>query len=197
MNTWRVKELNAYKTYVLDYKERYKKIIVPEKKVERIKEFVSELIKEKEKEEHHKRDNRSHFKRYFTGTLGEAALEEYLCTEGIIDWTIGDSKKYHKPDLSNLGVRVGIKTVEYGSFPIIFRNSYSPEIINIKVNDNTVLLCGLATKSVLNKYQSDSFVLDKRILDRGTKTAFYGFEHLKMFDTLDELRELASIRKRY
>lgn len=61
-------------------------------------------------------DNRSHFKRYYTGTLGEAALEEYLGVEGIVDWTIGNSNDYHKSDLNNIGVREGIKTVEYGRF---------------------------------------------------------------------------------
>ncbi|WP_033827201.1 hypothetical protein [Bacillus andreraoultii] len=181
----------TYETHVFPFQERYKKIIVPEAKVKRINEFVTELIKEKEKESHHSVDNRSHFKRYYTGTLGEVALEEYLGTEGIVDWTIGNSNDYHKPDLSNIGVRTGIKTVEYGSFPIIFKNSYSPEIVMIKVSDNHVVLCGLATKNVLNTYQSDKLVKDKRILQRGTKTGFYGFEYLKAFSTLDELKEIA------
>lgn len=95
-------------------------------KVRKVKEVVSELIKVKEKEDHHLIDNRSHFKRYFTGILGEAALEEYLGIDGIIDWIIGDSKYYHKPDLSRVGVRAGIKTVHYNTFPIIFRKSFSP-----------------------------------------------------------------------
>jgi hypothetical protein len=181
----------TYDSEVLPYKNQYKKIIITEKKVKKIKDFVSELIIEKEKESHHIVDHRSHFKRFYTGTLGEAALEEYLGLENIIDWTIGHSKEYHKPDLRNIGVKAGIKTVEYGLFPIIFKNSFSPEIIMIKVSDNHVVLCGIATKNVLNKYQSEELIKDKFLRVRGTKTGFYGFKHLKTFSTLDELRKIS------
>jgi hypothetical protein len=185
----------TYKTHVLPFKNRYKKIIIPDKKVKKIKEFLPELIKRKETEDHHEDDSRSHFKRYFTGFLGEAALEEYFGVENIIDWTIGDSKDYHKPDLSKIGVKAGIKSVNYGLFPIIFKNSYSPEIIMIKVSDHHLVLCGLATKSVLNKYQSDELVKDHLLSKRGSKTGFYGFEHLKPFSTLEELRTMSPARR--
>ncbi|WP_306010520.1 hypothetical protein [Bacillus sp. MMSF_3328] len=184
----------TYGTHILPFKNQYKKVIVPEEKVKRIKDFVNELIKEKEKESHHAVDNRSHFKRFYTGTLGEAALEEYLGVENIIDWTIGNSNKYHVPDLSTIGVKAGIKTVEYGLFPIIFKNSYSPEIIMIKVSDNHVVLCGLATKEILNKYQSDELIKDSYLRQRGTKTGFYGFEHLETFSTIEELRGLSPLK---
>ncbi|WP_423800764.1 hypothetical protein [Neobacillus sp. SAB-20_R2A] len=183
----------TYETHVLPYKKQYKKVIIPEAKVKKIRQFVSELIKEKEKESHHSVDNRSHFKRFYTGTLGEAALEEYLGIDNIIDWTIGNSIKYHKPDLNNIGVRAGIKTVEYGLFPIIFKKSYSPEIIMIKVSDNHVVICGLATKDVLNSYQTEELIMDSFLRQRGTKTGFYGFKHLKAFSTLEELKKLSPL----
>ncbi|MCU5068336.1 hypothetical protein GH839_21525 [Bacillus thuringiensis] len=186
----------TYETHVLPFKNQYKKIIVPEPKIKRIKEFVSELIKIKEKESHHSIDNRSHFKRYYTGTLGEAALEEYLEVDNIIDWTIGNSNHYHKPDLSNIGVKAGIKTVEYGLFPVIFKNSYSSEVIMIKVSDNHIVLCGLATKNILNSYQSDELIKDSYLRQRGTKTGFYGFEYLKTFSKLDELRKMSPIKNK-
>ena len=30
---------------------------------------------------------------------------------GIVDWEIGSSFKYHKPDLKSIGLKVGVKTV--------------------------------------------------------------------------------------
>lgn len=104
--------------------------------------------------------------------LGEAALELYLETK-FIDWTIGKSIDYHVPDLSKIGLNVGIKTVEWGKFLVIFKNSLSPEIIMIKRTRNTVLLCGLATNDILNKYQCDDLIIDKKLREKGSKTAFY------------------------
>lgn len=181
----------TYDTHILPFKHLYKRIIIPDEKVRKVKEFTTAVIKEKEKESHHEIDNRSHFKRYYTGTLGEAALEEYLGVQNIIDWTIGNSSEYHKPDLEGIGIKAGIKTVEYGLFPIIFKKSYSPEIIMIKVDYNHVVLCGFATKSILNTYQSEDLIMDERLRQRGTKTAFYGFEHLQPFSTLQELMMLS------
>lgn len=68
----------TYETHILPYKNNYKKIIVPDSKVKRIKDFVSELIEAKKKEPHHSVDNKSHFKRYYTGTLGEVLLKNIL-----------------------------------------------------------------------------------------------------------------------
>ena len=180
----------AYESHVLPYKNQYKKIMIPDAKVKKIKDFVSELINHKEKENHHLTDYKSHFKRFYMGTLGEAALEEYLNVDNIIDWSIGTSNDYHRPDLLNLGVKVGIKTVEYGLFPIIFKKSYSPEIIMIKVSDHHVVLCGLAKTEVLNKYQSDELIKDSRLRSRGTKTGFYRFSQLEKFTSLEDLIQL-------
>jgi len=110
-----------------------------------------------------------------------------LDVSGIVDWTVGDSKKYHKPDLRGIGLNFGIKTVDYGLFPVIFKTSYSPEIINISWKNRYVYVCGLASIDVLNEYQSIDLIKDTRLRSRGTKTGFYGFEHLEHFTSLQDL----------
>ncbi len=154
----------------------------------RITSFVEELIEAKKKEDHHKRDNQKEIKRFSTGYLGEAALEK-LFDMPIIDWTIGDSSAYHVPDIP--GYSVGIKTVEYGKFPIIFKKNFYPQIICVSdpKNYGTVLVCGLATQDVLNKYQSDDLILDPRLRARGTKTGFYGFEYLQHIESLADIEQ--------
>ena len=117
------------------------------------------------------------------------AIEKFLGVSGIIDWTIGDSKKYHKPDLGGIGIKMGIKTVDYGLFPIIFKQSYSPEIINISWKNKYVYVCGIASVKVLNDYQSVDLIKDTRLRDKGTKTGFCGFEHLKPLNSLDKLKK--------
>lgn len=181
--------MKSYKEYAEKYIDRYVKITVPSDKIIKIKDFVNKVVNRKVLEEHHKEDNLSEYKRFYTGVLGEAALEEYLGIN-IIDWTVGDSKKYHRADLRNIGLNVGIKTVEYGKFPVIFKKEYYPEIINIKISDTEVLICGVATVDILTRYQDDDLIIDQNLKRRGTKTGFYGFKYLKKFDSLDELKNI-------
>lgn len=94
---------------------------------------------------------------------------------------------YHVPDIP--GYSVGIKTVEYGKFPLIFKKNDYPQIICIldPSHYGTVLVCGLATADVLNKYQDDDLILDSKLKARGTKTGFYGLEHLLHIESLNDI----------
>lgn len=178
----------SYKDYVVKYSDSFKRVVLDLDYVEQIKNFVTELVKEKNKEEHHKNDGLNEIKRFTTGLLGEAALEK-LFNIKIIDWTIGYSDLYHVPDIP--GYNVGIKTVERNKFPVIFKNNYYPQIICVKHPDydNLIFVCGLATKDVLNQYQDDELILDPNLRKRGTKTGFYGFEHLIPVNTLNDLSD--------
>lgn len=153
----------------------------------KIDDFVRKVIKAKEIEKHHQIDNSQEYKRFFTGMMGECAFEQ-LFGVSFVDWTVGDSSYYNAADLRALGLNVGIKTVEMYKFPIIHKKSYKPEIICIKRTDDTVIVCGLATPAVLNTYQDDELILSPNLRKRGTKTGFYGFEHLKPITSLEDLK---------
>jgi len=167
------------------------KIEIEKEYIDRISIFVSKLIKKKSKEQHHIVDDRKESKRFTTGFLGEAALEKVLGIS-IIDWTIGDSDSYHVPDIP--GYKIGIKTVEYGKFPIVFKNNYYPQIICIvdTTNIGIVYVCGIATPDILNKYQDDDLILDSKLRARGTKTGFYGFDYLK---PITGIKDIENFRK--
>lgn len=175
-----------YDEYVTAYSQSFKRVVISPDYVTKIQDFVSTLVRAKARESHHKIDSCQEVKRFTTGFLGEAALEKLLGIP-IIDWSIGYSKLYHIPDIP--GYNVGIKTVEYNKFPIIFKNNYYPQIICIKSTkyNNLVFVCGLATKDVLNKYQDDDLILDHNLRARGTKTGFYGFKHLTPILSLNDL----------
>ncbi len=176
----------TYEDYVTKYSDSFQRITIDSDYVSKINSFVADLIKAKAEEEHHQRDPRSEIKRFTTGFLGEAALEK-LFNINIIDWSIGYSGLYHIPDIP--GYRVGIKTVERNKFPIIFKKNDYPQIICIRSiqYSNLIFVCGLATADVLNKYQDDSLILDSNLRARGTKTGFYGFEHLIPISTINDL----------
>ena len=180
-----------YGSCVKPFSDRFKLITLEDNELEKVNSFVRLVVKEKNKEEHYKSDNNSKFKRFYNGIIGEVAIEKLLGMEGkIIDWSVGNSNTYHKPDLSAIGLKVGIKTVEYGLFPVIFKISYYPEIINIVYKKKYVYVCGIALKDTLNKYQSNSLIKDKNLKKRSTKTGFYGFQHLKQFSSIKELKDI-------
>ncbi len=176
----------SYKEQVINLSDNFIRIKIDDMYAHKISQFVQNLIGFKSSEQHHIIDNNREYKRFYTGFLGEAALEKYLGIS-IIDWSIGNSKNYHTPDIP--GYRVGIKTVEYGKFPIIFKHNTYAQIICIRSTQqkNLIYICGLATPSVLNMYQSDALILDTNLRNRGTKTGFYGFNQLKYSIELSDL----------
>ena len=167
----------GYKEHVADYSDNFFGIRLEEDIVKRVNKFVVDVIKIKKNEDHHFIDNSQEEKRWKNGFLGEFAVEKFL-GQKFVDLTIGSSKKYFIPDLSSLGIDWGIKTVEKGKFPIIFKKSFKDEIIVIKKSDKEFFICGLATKEILDKYQSDELILSPGLRSKGTKTGFYGFKHL-------------------
>lgn len=178
----------SYRSHVIPYKSKFIPLQVPDEKLTSIQSFCLKVIEAKRQEKHHQIDPNQEFKRFYTGITGEAAIEELLDIS-FIDYTIGNSSAYHKSDLKSVGLNVGIKTVEFGKFPIIFKKSFYPEIIVIKANPIHVV-CGLATIHVLNKFQDDNLILSPYLKNRGTKTGFYGFSELIPFKSIDDLRKI-------
>lgn len=176
----------SYDEYVTKYSDGFRRVRIDRDYLEKIYVFAEQLAEAKKSEEHHKKDNNQEIKRKITGLMGEAALEK-LFGISIIDWTIGDSETYHTPDVP--GFRVGIKTVEKGKFPIIFKENWYPQIICIRSDrfDDLIFVCGLATSETLNSCQSDDLVLDYKLRQRGTKTGFWGFSQLTPINSLEDL----------
>lgn len=149
--------------------------------------WAKKVIERKKKEGHHIIDDGQEYKRFFTGMMGECAMEKLFDVK-FIDWSIGESSYYNTADLSHLGLNVGIKTVEMGKFPVIHKRVLRPELINIRRTEDTVILCGFASVRVLEKYQDDSLILSPKLRQRGTKTGFYGFEELLKVETLNDVK---------
>lgn len=176
------KYLQYYKDIVGRNKYKYLKVIINDKKIARIKQLVIAVINKKQLEPHHQIDKNKEFNRFYTGFLGEAAIEALLHTDKIIDWSCGNSNDYNVPDLLKIGINAGIKTADIYNFPVIFKKNTYPQIINIRYGYNTVFICGLATTNVLNTYQNDDLILSPFLRKRGTKTGFYGFDQLLSFN---------------
>ena len=155
----------------------------------KLDEFIKNIVAKKKLENHHKIDSFNEAYRWRTGMGGELALEQLLGKK-FVDLSIGDSNDYHIPDLSNLGLEVGIKSVELGKYPVIFKGSEKPEIVIIRLADDTFSILGVALAEDLNKYQDDSHILSPALRARGTKTAFVGLYKLKSFKNYEELIDI-------
>ena len=155
----------------------------------KLDEFIKNIVTKKMAESHHKVDSGNEAYRWRTGMGGELALEQLL-KKKFVDLSIGDSDDYHIPDLSKLGLDVGIKSVERGKYPVIFKRSEKPEIVILRLADDTFSILGLALVEDLNKYQDDNYILSPALRARGTKTAFTGLHKLKQFSNYEELIKL-------
>ena len=178
----------SYEEYVHPYVNKFSLIEVDDEYVNEIKKLSFNIaLKNVMTETNHKKDHGNELTRLRTGLIGEAALEKLLSIS-VIDWSVGDSEKYNKPDIT--GYSVGVKTVEWGKYPVIFKKNDYPQIICIKnKNDNKVLICGLATPDILNKYQDDELIISENLLKRGVKTGFYGFKHLIPIRSINDLQQ--------
>ncbi|MCL2111995.1 MAG: hypothetical protein FWH32_07105 [Clostridiales bacterium] len=183
---------SEYLRLVVPFVQELQRITVPETKAKKVRGLVDKIIEKKRGERHHRIDFGNEYKRFYTGLLGEAAMEEHFGVD-IIDWAVGCSSDFNSADLRSQGMDIGIKTVESGKFPIVHKQVSRPELINIKVDDETVVFCGYAPKSVLINYQNDEFILSKMLRARNTKSAFYGFEKLILATEIPDLGSLSRI----
>src|SRR6056297_476701 len=167
-------------------------IKIKEKKVEKIRNFVLKVINTKKDEKGYRNDNKRLFKRFYNGMLGEVAVEQFLDTS-FIDWTVGPSRLYNRADLTNLGLNIGVKSVEYGKLPLIKKNPLRGEIINLIMNESTVMIGGYASIFDLMVFGNDEMVLSSAVKNKGVKTAFDGLHMLLPFNDIEELREIDNI----
>jgi hypothetical protein len=160
----------------------------------KVKNFAKKIAKAKANEPIHQVDNGSEYKRWMTGFSGELAVEALL-KHSFVNWNIGDSADFNVSDLTPLGLNIGIKTVEFGKFPVIHKKSTRPEIIVIK-QDLKYYICGLALVKTLNQYQDDELILSPKLRARNKKSGFYGFDKLIPFRTIEELRSIIRFKNK-
>ena len=113
------------------------------------------------------------YNKIYCNLLAEAACEIILDIP-IIDWISGDSVRFfNAPDIRQLNI--GIIVCNYGEFPLINNRNRYHQIICLRNPDDTIYVCGLASRVTLNIYQSDDLLSFK---SRKPKTYFYGFHAL-------------------
>lgn len=170
------------------HKYNYIRVIVPDEDIYKMKGFLLKIAQAKVKEKQYQIDGEQLSRRWETGMVGERAVEIYLKRK-LIDYNIGDSLFFARPDLRTIGLSIGVKTSWYGNHPLIPLNPDRPEIICIR-NENTVYICGIAILPILRTFVSSDYVKDMNILHkRYPKSGFYGFHALVFFKDAEDIKK--------
>lgn len=170
---------DLYQQRVSRYADKFIKVVLNPLELKHIDNIVVQIVTAKKLETHHKADGASETKRFTNGLKGEFAVAKYLKLNiDDLNTAIGNSAEFDIPDIP--GYTVGVKTVEYGHFPIIRKENTYPQIICICHPNaaDIVYIAGLADVDTLNKYQHDDLILDPNLKAKGTKTGFWGFSNL-------------------
>lgn len=163
----------TYEEYVLPYKDKFILVNIPQERIDNIIKLTESLIKLMDYEQQHKIDTKELYNKIYCNLLAEAACEIVLDIP-IIDWISGDSVRFfNAPDIRQLNI--GIIVCNYGEFPLINNRNRYHQIICLRNPDDTIYVCGLASRVTLNIYQSDDLLSFK---SRKPKTYFYGFHAL-------------------
>ncbi len=173
------------------YTAKFTPVIVriSQEKKEKIVAHVTKWAEAKIKESGYENDRKSLITRGVTGLVAEVALEQLLGVE-FVNWEIGNSTRFNHADLLPIGIKIGIKSVRHGNFPLISKREYTPQIIVIRGEKDKVAILGVASQSVLSKFQDINLVRDQNVVSKGLKTCFRGFSHLYPFKSLEELKAI-------
>lgn len=169
---------DLYQQRVANCAPNFIKVLLTPAELKVINDIANSIVQAKTNETSYKKDGASMLKRYVNGLKGEAAVGKYLGIP-IINPDVGVSVDFDKPDIP--GYNLGIKTVDYGNFPVIPKNNTYPQIICIchPSSNGVMYICGLADVDTLNNFQHEDLLLDPNLKAKGTKTGFWGFSKLK------------------
>ena len=177
------------------------KVIITPEHAKNIIASIPAYILNKEKEEIYDIDNNNLFFRLMSGLLGEVAIEILFGIpilqrdkNGMLK--IGPSGNFAGADFSQVGLDLGVKTCSYTNFPAVKRLVKRPQVICIRMKDDSIRIGGYASKDLQLNHLSSDYIKDWNLRNRRDddlgphKMAFTGLEFMPTFTTFDELKAL-------
>ena len=181
----------SYETWVKPVQSNFLRIDLTEEEVSLVHETAEKIANRKREEKGYLYDKDGLIKRWTTGLGGEVALGKHLGIE-ILDKRVGSSSEFDIGDLKKIGLDIGVKSVEYGKFPLVHVFPQRCEIVLLKHQEKfRYMICGLYTPEIMRLYSSRELVIDAKV--RETKTAFYGVPFYKSFKTTEDLTKYCEV----
>jgi len=171
---------------VAPLKNTYPKVALDKWELDYLDERVEKIIDMKMTEEHHQKDPKSQDKRWRTGLYSEAAVCKFLGLDftEVLDLSVRCSQNF-SCDLSQAGYAVGVKSVCWGDYPLMYpnRQGSSAEVIVFRETSNgreMFYIAGLASPNDLTdpKNFRIEFVRDYSARNKG-KSAFIAIDKLQ------------------
>jgi hypothetical protein len=181
----------SYESWVKPVQSNFLRIDLTEEEISLVERTAEKIATKKREEKGYLYDNDGLFKRWTTGLGGEVALGKHLGLK-ILDDRVGPSNEFDIGDLKRIGLDIGVKSVEYGKFPLVHVFPKRCEIILLKHQSKfRYMLCGLYTPDIMSLYSSRELVVDDKV--RESKTAFYGIPFYKSFKTVEDLNKYCGV----
>lgn len=204
--------INPYKEYkqrLNSMLEKAIKIKIPDDEYAMIKDFAEQWKIEKIKAGvHYTIDQNYMSSRSLTGHAGQIALEHHLNVRFTdLDPKFGYEKNV--PDLSPVGLRVGIKTHRFDNPPLL---NYLPDTVYQKMDEQTqkkhyypqiilsrdpdcakiFYILGVYSVNILwhPDYTEKGLIYDENLANGGTKIPFIGLHRGHVFNNLEELKNI-------
>ena len=208
-NTTTINPYIAYKARLDLMLRKAIKITIADDKYAKLEDFANQWkIAKEEKGLHYATDQNYLAIRSLTGHAGQLALEQHLNVKFTdLDPTFSYDKNI--PDLSPIGLKVGIKTHRFQNPPLLncipekmYKNMdeqtrnkfYYPQIIMSKDPDceKTFYLLGVYSVNILwhPDYTEKQMIYDESLSNRGTKIPFIGMHRGHVFNNLEELKNI-------
>lgn len=151
--------------------------------------YIEERMKYKlSKDSRYDLDKNNMRKRIATDACSEVLLYKFSKGKFQPDFTIGQSNKYNHADFKDVGLNLGLKTVQgYHAHLVKIKPEYPELLTRIVKNDDYVdyEILGVATVDVMNKYSSIDLVKSPQA--KKYKRGFNKYDKLISIFTFDDL----------
>lgn len=127
------------------------------------------------------------YRRFTRELMSEIALEKFLGIK-FINWAAKSKLRDFPNRLVYENLIVGITPLDFAEYPILIDEEITlPQIFCIKKGEDSVYICGVATKEILLNNRKDISSLPMAL---GKKVVFTGIKHLVKFDSIQSLEEI-------
>lgn len=132
--------------------------------------------------------------RFATGLECEAAVLKFLGLDVCeLESEVGRAKEYNHPDLRHVGIEAGVKGSMWGNSAVLLREEDTPQIVVIKRNKNTYIICGIAMPGEYEQYLEDKYIKDPAILRENRKSGFAAYDKLYKIYMISQAENMINI----
>lgn len=175
---------------VLDHKKNFIPVKVSQSFIRKIQTIVLEILSLKDLNQlRDKYEGVAFYNKVYAFLFGMQVLETQLGTP-LIDWK-KVLKKDFTGDFSIPKIDARVVTFKMNELPVVKVDNISPVVFVLQKNETSGWICGFGSVDVLNEKSNQKLYVNSRG-ESDDNVTFIGFDQLKQFENLDELKSLTA-----